>query len=139
MVRKLAFLFSFLLVFITTIFSKDMVIEINGITMQNGHIYVAIYSNEDDYKNGNYFLSFIKEPSNATITFAVDLPEGEYVIKIFQDVNNNGELDSNFLGIPKEPIGMTNYNGRGIPGGFHKLKVPVNTNTNKITVNIGRI
>ena len=137
--RKLVFSIVFLLIFVIAAFSKDIGIEINGVTVQNGRIYVAIYSNESDYKNDKYFMSFIKDPVNATINFTVDLPEGEYVVKVFQDVNNNGELDSGLFGIPKEPVGITNYNGRGIPGGFPKLKVPVNTNTTKITINMGKI
>jgi uncharacterized protein (DUF2141 family) len=128
-----------MMIFITNGFSKDIVIKIHNVTIQNGNIYIAIYSNEDDYKNEKRFLTFIKEPVNRTIVFTVDLPAGEYVIKVFQDVNNNGELDSNFFGIPKEPIGITNYNGRGKPGGFHKLKVLVNNHTNETTLNIGRI
>jgi uncharacterized protein (DUF2141 family) len=139
MMRKLVFSIAFLLDFVTAAFSKDIVIEINGITVQNGRIYVAIYSNESDYKNKKYFMSFIKDPVNETINFTVDLPEEEYVVSVFQDVNNNGELDSGLFGIPKEPVGITNYSGKGIPGGFHKSKVPVNTNTTKITVNMGRI
>jgi uncharacterized protein (DUF2141 family) len=139
MMRKLVFSIAFLLVFVTAAFSKDIVIEINGLTIQNGRIYVAIYSNESDYKNKINFISFIKDPVDATINFTVDLSEGEYVVRVFQDVNNNGKLDSGLFGIPKEPVGITNYNGKGIPGGFPKLKVPVNTNTTKITVNMGRI
>jgi uncharacterized protein (DUF2141 family) len=139
MMRKLVFSIAFLLVFVTTAFSKDIVIEINGVTVQNGRIYVAIYSNESDYKNKKNFISFIKDSVNTTINFTVDLSEGEYVVRAFQDVNNNGELDSGLFGIPKEPVGITNYNGKGIPGGFPKLKVLVNTNTTKMTVNMGRI
>jgi hypothetical protein len=41
--------------------------------------------------------------------------------------------------MPREPVGITNYNGRGIPGGFHKLKVPVNNNSTRITVNMGNV
>jgi uncharacterized protein (DUF2141 family) len=133
------FSIGFLLIFVTAAFSKDIIIEINGITIQNGHIYVVIYSNENDYKNEKPSMTFIKDPVNTTIQFTVDLPEGEYVVKVFQDINNNGELDTGFFGIPKEPVGITNYNGKGSPGGFQKLKVPVATVTNKITVTVGKI
>ena len=37
-----------------------------------------------------------------------DLPEGEYAIKAFHDVNDNGEMDFNWAGIPKEPYGFSN-------------------------------
>jgi uncharacterized protein (DUF2141 family) len=64
--------------------------------------------------------------------------EGEYLIALFQDTNNNGVLDTNFLNFPKEPVGLSNYNG-GIPGGFNKQKIPINAVSNKITINIGKV
>jgi len=47
-------------------------------------------------------------------TFAV--PPGKYAVSIYQDTNGNGELDMNFLSIPKEPIGFgNNYKPFGQP------------------------
>ena len=51
--------------------------------------------------------------------------QGEYLIAIFYDTNNNGILDTNLFGFPKEPVGLSNYKG-GIPGGFDKQKIPIN-------------
>ena len=45
----------------------------------------------------------------------------------------NGNLDTGFMDIPKEPVGLSNYNGKGIPGKFKKHKFTV---TEDITVNI---
>jgi uncharacterized protein (DUF2141 family) len=112
-------------------------IEINGVVINNGHVYVAVYSNENDYKNEVTFASFILQPVNTTLIYLLELPEGEYVVSVFQDINGNGKLDSNFFGIPKEPVGITNYSGRGLPGGFQKLKMPVNEHSRKLTINIG--
>ena len=36
------------------------------------------------------------------------MPFGEYAIKLFHDENMDGELDSNFLGIPTEDHGFSN-------------------------------
>ncbi|HEX8575560.1 MAG TPA: DUF2141 domain-containing protein [Flavobacterium sp.] len=36
------------------------------------------------------------------------LPKGEYAIAVFHDENNNGKLDENFLGMPKEGYGASN-------------------------------
>jgi uncharacterized protein (DUF2141 family) len=37
-----------------------------------------------------------------------DLPVGKYVVKVYQDENNNGKLDTGMFGIPKEPWGLSN-------------------------------
>ena len=44
------------------------------------------------------------------------LAAGSYAVLVFQDVNGNGELDQNFMGIPREPLGFSNrYWGKGAP------------------------
>jgi len=39
---------------------------------------------------------------------AFDIPPGTYAIKLHIDENENGELGTNFLGIPKEQYGTSN-------------------------------
>jgi uncharacterized protein (DUF2141 family) len=140
MCRKLLFLcVSFLVV--ETLFADNIrtTIEINGVTVNGGLVYVAVYSNENDYINETAFAKFILQPDKTTLTYSLDLPEGEYVVSVFQDSNNDGELKTGLFGIPSEPVGKTNYNLRGAPGGFNKLKAPVNRNSAKLIVNIGKV
>ena len=45
-----------------------------------------------------------------------ELAAGSYAVLVFHDVNGNGELDQNFMGIPREPLGFSNrYWGKGAP------------------------
>ena len=37
-----------------------------------------------------------------------DVPAGSYAVTAMQDENNNGKLDHNFIGAPKEPWGVSN-------------------------------
>lgn len=37
-----------------------------------------------------------------------NLPEGEYALSIFQDINENGKLDRKKFGIPAEPFAFSN-------------------------------
>jgi len=140
MFRKL-FLLCVLLFVVESLFAENInsTIEINGVIVNGGLVYVAVYSNENDYKNEKAFTSFILQPIKTTLTHSLDLPNGEYVVSVFQDINSNDKLDENFFGIPSEPVGKTNYSLRGAPGGFNKLKVPINNVSTKLVVNIGRI
>lgn len=36
------------------------------------------------------------------------VPYGSYAISLYQDENGDGELERNFLGIPREPVGVSN-------------------------------
>ena len=46
-------------------------------------------------------------PAGSSARFE-NLPPGDYAIAAFQDVNENGVLDKNALGIPTEPYGFSN-------------------------------
>jgi len=37
-----------------------------------------------------------------------NIPNGEYALAVFHDKNGNKELDTNWLGIPKEDVGFSN-------------------------------
>ena len=115
------------------------VVEITGVNVNGGSVHVGVFTNEQDHKRDRPFAEFILRSANSALTYELELPEGECLIWAYQDTNNNGRLDTGFFGIPNEPIALTNYNGRGIPGGFNKHKVPVNRNTIKISVNLGVI
>ncbi len=114
MCRKLLFLcVSF---FITeSLFAGNIrtTIEINGVIVNGGLIYVAVYSNENDYKTETAFAKFILQPDKTSLTYSMELPEGEYVVSVFQDTDNDGELKTGLFGMPSEPVGKQTTTSRG--------------------------
>ena len=36
-----------------------------------------------------------------------NIPSGEYAAAVFQDIDENKELRTNFLGLPREPVGFS--------------------------------
>lgn len=50
-------------------------------------------------------------------TYAIDgVPAGDIALLVYVDENGNGLLDKNFIGIPKEPLGISNnYRPKGPP------------------------
>jgi uncharacterized protein (DUF2141 family) len=139
--KNLKILFILLILCIGNIFADNNVtftLDITGINVNDGKIYVKIYSNESDYKKDIPYIHFVLESASKNITYSFDIPEGEYLIALFQDTNNDGILNTNFLGFPKEPVGLSNYNG-GIPGGFNKQKIPISSISKKISINIGKV
>jgi uncharacterized protein (DUF2141 family) len=140
MIRKILLLCVLYLI-VGSLFADEIntTIEINGVIVNGGPVYVAVYSNENDYKNETAFAQFILQPNNTVLTYSLDLPEGEYVVSAYQDKNGDEKLNSGLFGIPLEPVGITNYNLRGAPGRFNKLKAPINKNSAKLIVNMGKI
>ena len=90
-------------------------IEIVNIQPNSGKIVVAIYNAKSSWlKSPFQTITLSTNASAKTATFEV-LP-GQYAVSIYQDINENGQLDQSFLGIPKEPIGFgNNYRPFGKP------------------------
>lgn len=52
---------------------------------------------------------FIEIDSDKTANYQwTNLPDGEYAVSVYHDENNNKQLETNFLGIPKEGVGTSN-------------------------------
>jgi uncharacterized protein (DUF2141 family) len=63
---------------------------------------------------------------------------GQYAIRLFHDVNGNGELDTNPFGIPIEPFAFSNNaRGRFGPAGWADAVFTVNAGENVQTINVG--
>ena len=79
-------------------------IEIEGIRNGKGKIFFQLFDKEQkvlyeivaDIINGKSILRFS------------ELKPGEYAFRYFHDENNNGKLDKNILGVPREGFGFSN-------------------------------
>lgn len=136
--KKIVFIFALSMLFSAFIAANeiDVTVEITSVKVNGGTVYVAVYNNEEAFKKDKPFRNFIIESSNASVFLETKLDEGYYRISVFQDENNNGKLDTGLFGIPKEPFGISNYGGKGIPGSFEKLKLKIDQNTGKIIINL---
>ena len=108
---------------------KKLTVQITNVTSEEGQIILAIYNSSDNYDKRIAFQEVKLKPEIDTVIFETNLPDGEYLVMLVHDINNNGKLDTTFIGMPKEPVGLSNYDGKGIPGKFKKHKFSVNENT----------
>ena len=95
--------------------SGTISVQIDGFEKQSGQVSVALFD-EAGYKGGapvrGQNADVIAE--SVTLTFE-NLPAGEYGIKLYQDVDGNGQMNTNAFGIPSEPFAFSN-NARGAMG-----------------------
>jgi uncharacterized protein (DUF2141 family) len=105
---KLLFL-TFILLF-SGVKTHKLSIHISGISKIKGSLFIAIFRATDDFPVfGKQFKGIIKEVEGKSQNYTFDnLPEGEYALAIYQDVNRNKILDKNLLGIPTEIYGFSN-------------------------------
>lgn len=90
--------------------SSDIVVQLNNLKQGKGSINVALFRTAEDFTD-NPFKTLKQKvrtgQSGASVTFK-NIEPGYYAIAVYQDVNDNGEFDTNFVGIPKEPYGFSN-------------------------------
>lgn len=87
----------------------NITVTLNGIKDIKGVITAGLYNSEEAYKKGGTVRGVRAGVKADTVTFSYNnLPTGEYAIKLFHDVNGNGEMDSNLFGIPTEPFAFSN-------------------------------
>ena len=89
----------------------DASIDIKGIRSPNGTLFIGWYNSSHGFTKPEKALyrrkMTVGELDNVVVSFE-NIPAGTYAISVFYDLNNNGQLDKNFLGIPKEPYGFSN-------------------------------
>lgn len=83
-------------------------VDVVGLKNNKGQVYIGLYNSEKQFLKKIYKgeVATIKN-LKTTVTFE-NLPAGEYAISAFHDENSNGKLDTNFMGIPKEPYTASN-------------------------------
>lgn len=95
--------------------AADLTLKLSNVVGSEGTVRIAVYANEADYRKKS--VRAIKQAaSGPRMTIVVkDLPEGEYAVTLFQDLDGNEKLDTNLLGIPKEPWGAS-LQGKSVIG-----------------------
>ena len=88
----------------------ELLVEVEGVRSSSGNISVAVYNQAEGFLK---FEKVYKSDSTRAVAGKTririsDLPEGEYALAVFHDENGNDILDTNWLGIPKEPVGFSN-------------------------------
>jgi len=100
-----------------TLIPVKITVVIKDIKTPKGQILMGIYKDdisfdkEIPYKKVQAFKTKI---SNGRLEVEVKLEPGKYGISLMDDENFNGKMDYNFIGIPKEGFGFSNYYHTGL-------------------------
>lgn len=93
-------------------------ITVTGLNNSKGKIVAALYNSEVGFptsaKSVFKRLSSVIKDARSVLLFE-NIPDGVYAVAFFHDRNDNGKLDTNFMGIPTEGTGASN-NAEGFLG-----------------------
>ena len=89
-----------------------LTVEISGLKEASGNVYIAVYDSDSTWLGEKTVLSkklVISEALDGELVRTeLQLPLGQYALSVFYDKDNDGELTTNFIGLPKEPIALSN-------------------------------
>ena len=109
--------------------AADLTIEVRGIRSGDGRVLVAVHgpATKDTFPSGDGVVGRRQPARPGAVRFVVgDLSPGRYAVAAFHDANDNGELDTNLLGIPSEGYGIGNDAGAAFgPPSFESAAVTV--------------
>ncbi len=103
----------------------NLFVIVSNLKNNSGDVKIGLFNSEESFKGKSekYRGSVLKIINNRAEWRIENIPYGEYAIKLFHDEDSDDEIDTNFLGIPKESYGFSN-NAKGIfgPPSFEKAK-----------------
>jgi len=108
---KKCFFSLFLILFAFQLSAAILDIEVQGIT-KGGILNLEISSSKETFESDGgdtgVAARIQERVSKGSYQRSFDIPPGTYAVKLHIDENENGKLDTNFLGIPKEQYGISN-------------------------------
>lgn len=87
--------------------SADLELKVENVKEPVGDLRIGLYASAEDYRKTAVKEFQAPASANPVVIRMAGLAAGDYAIAIYHDRNGNQKLDSNLLGIPKEPYGFS--------------------------------
>lgn len=88
--------------------TQELKVSVTNISSAQGTIMVGLYNTEDQFLRKPFKSLSIKAKKGIVQVVFTDIPMGTYAISAYHDEDDNNKLNTNFIGIPKEPYGASN-------------------------------
>jgi uncharacterized protein (DUF2141 family) len=126
------FLLLLLLMGFTAATAQNIEVKIAGMRSTSGQIHIKIFKDDAGFKADKEYrkLSYKKDGAvNGEMTVNFSLDPGVYGFALLDDESNNGQMDYNFIGLPDEGFGFSNFYLTGLNRPkFDLFKLTVNPN-----------
>ena len=110
-------------------------VRVAGVTAK-GKVNVAVCDKERFLKQCAYSTTVPAQAGEMQVQVK-GVPPGTWAVVAYQDENANGALDTNFLGIPKEPYGFSrDARSKFGPPGFEDAAIEVREETTAATLRL---
>lgn len=109
---------NFFLVWIVTFFNwqqpivgHELTVEVSNIASTKGKIMFALYTHPRGFPQqaqNAFAVKSVPATKGKVLVSFTGIPSGTCAIAVYHDANNDGKLNTNALGIPKEIYGFSN-------------------------------
>ncbi len=118
---------------------KPLLIKVTNLVSPSATVVVGVYTPGNKFLdiNDQYKVYYLK-PKNGVLNAKLnDLKYGTYGIALFQDLDGNGKINKNALGIPKEPYAFSNnFKPMMKAPNFNNCKFSYNAACNNIEIKL---
>lgn len=106
--------------------SADISVRMQGVPA-NGVLVFQVYDSPNAFGDFRDPVREMHAPVQAGAVYLINnVPAGDVAVLVYVDENRNGLIDKNFIGIPQEPLGISNnYRPKGPPA-FGRAKFTIN-------------
>ncbi|MCM0667084.1 DUF2141 domain-containing protein [Flavobacterium tyrosinilyticum] len=104
-------------------------VEVSGVEPGKGPVFFGLYDKEKGFLDNESQIATakVKATENKVVYTFKNLPDGDYAIAVYQDLNNNGKCDKNMIGYPTEGFGFSkNYKPKFSAPNFDDVKIAIN-------------
>lgn len=113
---------------------SQLEVVVTGIKNGEGDIRVGIFSDKETFLKKAVYGKVV-EAKEGSIKVIIELEKGVYGVSVIHDENKNGDLDSSFIGIPREGFGFSN-NAMGTFGPPRFEKASITVENGKMSISI---
>ncbi|MCF6361283.1 MAG: DUF2141 domain-containing protein [Cyclobacteriaceae bacterium] len=86
--------------------TNKLVVKVTNIQSNKGNIAVAVCNSKETFL-GKAIANKSKKAKTGEMTFEFEVSNGDYTVRVMHDEDKDGKLNTNFMGIPTEPYGIS--------------------------------
>ncbi|KPQ37750.1 MAG: hypothetical protein HLUCCA11_01455 [Phormidesmis priestleyi Ana] len=114
-------------------------VTIHELRNQKGEVCLALFESEIGFPKDEQKAVFNRcfAITQIPLTVSVEVPYGSYSVSLLHDENQDGELNTNFIGVPQEGIGFSNDPRiiKGTPS-FEKTRFDFSADSEEVQVTV---
>ena len=104
-------------------------VEVQNLRPGQGMLMLAAYTDAASFRKTAASAMQLEAKTETMQLQVCGLGEGAVALTLFQDLNNNGKLDSNPFGIPNEPWGASGKTSAFVAPSWETAQVPLDGST----------